>query len=105
MPIQEHRYDVVWPRSERQMENRPAAPRLDSLRGKTIVQLWDYLFRGDEVFSLLEEGLRARYPDIRFVSWSEFGSTHGEDEREILANLPGRLREFGADAVVSGMGC
>lgn len=105
MSAQEFKYDVVWPRAERQMEVEPAAPRLETLQGKTVVQLWDYLFRGDEVFSLLEEGLRDRYPGIRFVSWSEFGSTHGEDEREILDNLPQRLKELGADAVISGMGC
>jgi hypothetical protein len=105
MSAQEHSYDVVWPRAERQMEIEPVAPRLDSLEGKTIVQLWDYLFRGDEVFALLEEGLAARFPGIRFVSWKEFGSTHGDDEREILENLPARLKALGADAVISGMGC
>jgi len=98
-------YDVVWPRSERRMEIQPVAKRLDSLEGKTVVQLWDYLFRGDEVFTLLEEGLTARYPGIQFVSWREFGSTHGDEEREILENLPRRLKELGAHAVISGMGC
>ena len=100
-----HDYDVVWPRAERRMEISPAAPRLDTLAGKTVVQLWDYVFRGDEVFTLLEEGLRERYPDIQFVSWREFGSTHGDQEREILDGLPQKLAELGADAVISGMGC
>ena len=67
--------------------------------------MWDYLFRGDDVFDLLEEGLKERYPGVKFVSWREFGSTHGDDEREILDALPERLRELGADAVISGMGC
>lgn len=100
-----HEYDVVWPRAERQMEISPVAPRLASLEGKTIVQLWDYVFRGDEVFDLLEEGLQARYPNVKFISWQEFGSTHGDNEREILDALPARLQELGADAVISGMGC
>ncbi len=101
----ESQVDVVWPRSERRMSAKKLAGRLDGLEGKTVVQLWDYLFRGDEVFELLETGLKQRFPGVKFVSWREFGSTHGQDEREILAGLPSRFKEMGADAVISGMGC
>ena len=62
-------HDVVWPRAARQMEIAPVAPRLDTLEGKTVAQLWDYLFRGDEVFDYLEAGLKERYPSIKFVTW------------------------------------
>jgi hypothetical protein len=98
-------YSVVWPRSERTVQLQALAPRLDSLEGKTVCQLWDYLFRGDEIFPWIEEELRRRYPKIQFVSYAEFGSTHGEDEHEILRNLPANLKALGADAVISGMGC
>jgi len=81
------------------------APRLDTLSGKTVCELWDYLFRGDEIFPWLEAELEARYPGIQFVRYSEFGSTHGDEEHEILESLPAKLRELGADAVISGMGC
>ena len=97
-------HQAYWPRSPRQTQLKPLARRLDTLRGKTVVQLWDYLFRGDEVFALLEEGMRQRYPDIKWVSWREFGATHGNDEHEVLASLPRRFKELGADAVISGMG-
>jgi hypothetical protein len=99
------RYAVVWPRSERQLQVKPLAKRLDTLNGKTVAQLWDYLFRGDEIFAMLEEDMRKRYPDVRFVSWKDFGSTHGQDERAILASFAKRLPEMGVDAVISGMGC
>ena len=98
-------FEVHWPRAPRQMQRRALAPRLDTLQGKTIAQLWDYLFKGDVVFAVLEEALRARYPDIRFVSWRDLGSTHGDDERETLAALPARLQALGVDAVISGMAC
>ena len=98
-------HDVVWPRATRQMEIAPVAPRLDTLEGKTVAQLWDFLFRGDEVFDLLEQGLKERYPTVKFVSWKDFGSTHGVDERQILANLPETMKSMGIDAVISGMGC
>ena len=98
-------YEVFWPRSPRQVKRQPFAKRLRSLEGRTVAQLWDFLFRGDEVFELLEQALRAKYPGVRFVSWREFGNTHGSDEREVIAALPAKLKAHGVEAVISGMAC
>ena len=98
-------YEVNWPRAERQQKRKALAPRLETLEGKTVAQLWDFVFRGDEIFETLEEALKARYPGIRFVSWREFGNTHGKDERKIVAALPERMKALGVDAVISGMAC
>lgn len=98
-------YEVYWPRATRQVRSKSLARRLDTLDGKTIAQLWDFIFSGDKVFAALEEGIRARYPKARFVSWREFGNTHGADERKILAELPSKLKALGVDAAISGMGC
>ena len=98
-------YEAYWPRSPRQERMRTLAPRLSTLEGKTVAQLWDQLFKGDVVFELLEEALKKRIPGIRFVSWRDFGSTHGGEEKEVLAALPQRLRALGVDAVISGMAC
>jgi hypothetical protein len=98
-------YDVVWPRGERRLAVRPLARRLETLNGKTVAQLWDYLFFGDEVFVELERQLRARYPDVKFVSWREFGSTHAVNEKELLHSLPQRFKELGVDAAISCMAC
>ena len=98
-------HSVFWPRSPRQVELKPLAQRLATLNGKTVAQLWDYLFHGDEVFDLLEVELKKRFPEVRFVSWRVFGNTHGSDEHEVLAALPRRFEELKVDAAISGMGC
>jgi hypothetical protein len=98
-------YEVVWPSGERRQALHPLARRLDTLNGKTVAQLWDFLFAGDEVFTTLEEKLRAQYPDVKFVSWREFGSTHAVNEKELLASLPQRFKELGVDAAISSMAC
>ena len=67
--------------------------------------MWDYLFRGDELFPVLAEQLEARFPGIEIVDYVEFGNLHGSDEKERVARLPDDLRSRGVDAVVSGMGC
>ena len=104
-PSSDGYYEAYWPRSPRQSKIKPLAKRLDTLNGKTIAQVWDYVFRGDEVFEFLEEGIKARYPDVKFVSWRDFGNTHGADERAVVAALPEKFKEQGVDAVISGMGC
>ena len=98
-------YEVVWPVAERRLKTRPLAKRLETLKGKTVAQLWDYLFAGDEVFLALEKKLSETYPDIKWVSWREFGSTHAVNEKELLASLPQRFKELGVDAAISCMAC
>ncbi len=98
-------YAVVWPRGRKAMEMRRLADRLDTLEGKTVAQVWDYLFRGDEVFPVLEEGLAQRFPGINFVNYEVFGSTHGDEEHKVLERMPETLSRLGVDAVISGMAC
>jgi len=104
-PTNDGDYAVYWPRTRRRTLVTALAARLETLNNRTVAQLWDYLFRGDEVFAILERTLKQRFPEIRFIHWSEFGSTHGKDEREFLAALPERLRALKVDAVISGLGC
>lgn len=96
---------VLWPRGRKTAETRAIAPRLDTLDGKTIGQVWDDLFRGDEIFPMLEAELARRYRDVKFVRYDVFGSTHGASEHKVIAEMPHRLRELGVDAVISGMAC
>ena len=98
-------YRVVWPRGARTMQASDVAPRLTTLEGKTIGQLWDDLFRGDEIFPILEEELSRRFPGVRFVRYETFGSTHGRHEQRVLAELPDMLERHEVDAVISGMAC
>ena len=98
-------YAVVWPRSAKAVEIKPLARRLDTMDGKTVAFLWDDLFRGDEIWPILKQELSARYAGLSFVDHDAFGSTHGDDEHRVLAELPGKIKSMKIDAVVSGMGC
>ncbi len=104
IPGNDGHYDVVWPRTALQIATKALAPRLDSLDGKTIAELWDYAYRGNDVYEWMEVALKARFPGVRFINWREFGCTHGKDEHAVLAALPQRLKDFGVDAAISAMG-
>ena len=103
MAAEEPVFECFWPRGAHRQTGSRLAPRLATLEGKRVAQLWDMVFSGDEVYRVLEKGLRAAYPTIEFVSWQEFGNTHGDNEREIVAGLPARMKELKVDAVLSAM--
>lgn len=102
--MEEPRYDVVWPLGKSVCETAPLARGVPDLQGKKVCEVWDWLFRGDEIFPLLRELMSNLYPGIEFIDYTAFGDTHGAKEREVVAALPGRLHEYGCDAVISGVG-
>ena len=97
-------YEVVWPLGR--FVSRPVkpAPALVDLNGKTVAQMWDWVFKGDEIYVILNEELRKRFPGIRIIDHVSMGNTHAANEREYVANLPELLRQQGCDAVISGVG-
>ncbi|WP_018636336.1 UGSC family (seleno)protein [Parafrankia elaeagni] len=99
-------YEVVWPLGRRVADvGVPALPpRVADLNSAVVVELWDHVFRGDEVFPAVREEMRRRYPGIRFVDYNAFGNFHVADEEETLARLPEFLRAQKADAVIAGVG-
>lgn len=105
MSSNEYEYEVVYPGGRNASAGLKHAKRLDTLEGKVIAELWDRVFKGDMMFKGIEDELKRRYPGIKFVSWENFGSTHGAPERQTLAELPAKLKEFGVDAVLSAAGC
>ena len=83
----------TWRRGSRRWRARPSAS------SGTISSA------GDEIFPILEEELARRFPGVRFVRYDTFGSTHGRNEQQVLADLPGMLDRHAVDAVISGMAC
>jgi hypothetical protein len=66
--------------------------------------VWDHVFRGDEMFAIAEEELRAHDPRLTFVPYQAFGDIHGRDAASVVASLPALLRAEEVDAVIVGVG-
>jgi hypothetical protein len=105
MDVSEPVYEAVWPKSALGVQSRRAATRLDALAGKRIGFVWDYMFRGEELFPVLEQELRRRYDGLEVVGYDTFGNIHGPQEHALIEAMPGTLDEHGIDAVVVGNGC
>ena len=100
-----NQYEVVWPATPSTVQGAKLAKRLDSLEGKVVAELWDWVFKGDIMFEAFEKELPKRFPGIKLISWREYGEIHGANEREVLASLPQKFKELGVDAVICGVGC
>jgi hypothetical protein len=76
----------------------PYGRRLDDLNGKTIGEISNRLWESDRIFPLIREVLKQRFPDIKFVPYTEFPS--GSDniiDHEELGKL---VLAKGCDAVI-----
>ena len=99
----EPEYEALWPLARRTAGDVGMTLRR-AREGMRVGFLWDYVFRGDEMFEVLEKGLAERFPGSTFVPYGAFGNVHGHDEREVLERLPDRLREEQVDAGDDGVG-
>ncbi len=106
--VEEGKYEVVSPLGEREIKWIDMAPRLDTLEGKTVCELWNGSFKADITFQVIRELLQKKYPGIKIVPYTDMphhhllenpGVTNAESEALITA-----LKEKGCDAVISGNG-
>ena len=85
------------------------APRLDTLNGKTVCEIWNGGFKADVMFPIIEQMLREHYPTIRMVPFSEFptvtiASLGSVKKAATLEAVKAALLAQGCDAVITGNG-
>lgn len=97
-------YEVLWPLSRRAVKATAAAPRIPDLNDKTVCELWDVIFRGETIYPLVREHIRAKFPGAKFVEYPEFGNFYGPHGDTITQELPAKLRAHGCDAAIVGIG-
>lgn len=99
-------YEVVWPLGRSHVSAVEPKRMPTNLNGKTVGFVWDYLFRGPEMFDAIKSDLQRRFPDVQFVDYEIFGNIHGSapEERANLEALPTVLRTHKTDLVVTAVG-
>lgn len=101
--MSEQQYQVVSPVGRWAGAPLQPAP-VRATRAQRVGFVWDYVFRGDEMFRIAEEELRGSDRDLTFVGHEAFGDIHGRDEAHVMADLPGRLQAEQVDTVIVGVG-
>jgi hypothetical protein len=97
-------FEVVWPGGRRATRQFAVTPGLDNLDGKVVAELWDRVFRGDQIFPLVREQLRRRFAGVTFVDYDKFGDIFGWNESEVVRRLPDLFERHRVDAAIVGVG-
>lgn len=104
------RLKVVSPVGEKVTEKTtPLAPRLDTLNGKTVCEIWNGGFKADVMFPIIEKMLRERYPSVTMIPYTEFpsvtiASLESVKKAGTLEAVRAALVQKGCDAVITGNG-
>ena len=99
---------VVSPAGLDVVKSGGSAPRIDSLDGKTVGEVWNGVFKGDLTFPLIRKLLQKKYPRLKVIPYTEFPHVPGSDnptrQRELARHIATIAKEKGCDAVISGNG-
>jgi hypothetical protein len=77
------------------------APRIGTLEGKTICELWNGAWRGDEIMPLLRDLLQKRLPTAKIIPYTNFPvGTPQLSDAKLMSKV---VKEAGCDAVIAGM--
>ena len=103
---EEEKYEVVSPVAERNIKMITMSPRLDTLEGKTVCELWNESFKANVTFPVIRELLKKKYPGIKVIPYTEMPRHHMMEDPGITnaasEALIAALKEKGCDAVISG---
>ena len=85
-----------------------SAPRLDTLAGKTIGEVWNGVFKGNLTFPALRAQLQQRYPDLKIIPYTEFPHAPHSDnparQKELAEEVVAIAKRTGCDALITGNG-
>lgn len=99
---------IISPIGAEMVEKKTMAPRPDTLNGKTICETWNEDFKGEIMFPIYRELLKQRYPEVKFIPYTDFPiSTHKgtpEYQRNLANQIAKLAKEKGCDALISGNG-
>jgi hypothetical protein len=102
------RLPVVSPAGIDFVERKTIAPRIADLSGKTVGEIWNGVFRGDETFPVVRELLKQRYPGINVIPYTEFPFFPGDDrptaQQEMARSIAKMAQDKGCDAIITGNG-
>jgi hypothetical protein len=99
-------FEVVWPLGRCVSPAVDLAPPIAGLNGRTVCEFWGWVYRGDQMFPIINEELRKAFPDIHIVGYDETGDSHANNimERDYVAGLPEMFRQRDCSAVIVGVG-
>lgn len=109
LALKDEQYKAMSPLSEPNAGKINMAPRLNTLEGKTVCEIWNGGFRGDISFPIIERILKEQYPTVKLVPYTKFSlvtiaSLHPECKEKTLETVRDQLQKEGCEALITGNG-
>ena len=99
------KFSVLSPMGQHVGKGKSIVPRLPDLKGKTVCEVWNGMFRGDVMFPVIRQLLEKHYPDMKIIPYNEFPILHPAGNTDQLCeSLKETILEKACDAVISGVG-
>lgn len=87
---------------------RAASRHLDTLNGKTIGEVYNNHFKGEQMFGVYRRLLKEKYPGVKIIPYTEFPIIYvGGDpasQKKTAADAAALAKEWGCDAIITGNG-
>ncbi len=102
------KFEVVSPAGSETIKQQTASAPLHNFDGKTICEVWNGVYKGDESFPALRDLLKQRFPGVKIIPYTEFPSNCGGEtltkQKESARRIAVLAKEKGCDALISGNG-
>jgi hypothetical protein len=85
-----------------------ASKSLDTLNGKTIGEVYNNHFKGEQMFRAYRRLLKERYPDVKIIPYDQFPIVYvGGDpisQKQTAKDIARLAKEWEVDAIITGNG-
>jgi hypothetical protein len=106
--MRENEIGVISPVGLPDAQKQAIAPRLDTLQGKTVAEVYNHHFKGDQMFPIYRQLLQQRYPGVQVIPYTDLPASFvGGDaayHRTVAKEIAALAKEKGCDALISGNG-
>ncbi|MBM3343841.1 MAG: hypothetical protein FJY56_17285 [Betaproteobacteria bacterium] len=99
---------VISPEGLQVTQARGVTRHLDTLDGKTIGEVYNNHFKGEQMFRAYRRLLKERYPGVKIIPYDQFPIVYvGGDptaQKQTAKDIARLAREWDVDAIITGNG-
>ena len=102
------RMSVMSPEGLQLRATDSVSPHLDTLQGKTIGEVYNNHFKGEQMFNAYRRLFKERFPGVKIIPYTEFPIVYvGGDpasQKQTARDIAALAKARGCDALITGNG-